>query len=698
VWGRPDILWGLLAIAIPIALHLLQLRRYKRVAFSNVAFLKDVQKETQSRHRLRNLLILLSRILAFSCLVLAFADPILRENDADAQTSRAAVSVYVDNSPSMMGAGENSPLLQEAKQKATSLVEAFEETDKFHVFTSDFEGQDQRFVTQNEALERIAAIQPGNQAPALDAVIRRASDQLGRRGDAAGWSFWVSDLQRTSHQVLDTQSPDTTVEWRVVPVLPNAVPNLWIDSVWFDAPIALSNEPAVLHVRIAHDASEGVDALPLTLRMDGVTEAIGSFHVVPGMSTDTVLRFTHGTPGPHVLAVSLRDAPVQFDDIHFMGYSVEAAVEVYHWVEDLDANTPDLVNRALASGAPAVKTSTGTSLPSPQELSKFDLVIADALTNPAPGSLAMLRDFNNAGGTVLIVPDSAGRGVVAVAEAMSLPKPRGWVRENGQVSQVQWKHPLFQGVFRHVPSNIDWPAYDRLLDRPLSLDEDVIAVAASGLPYWSVLTNATATGGDIHWLATPLETGNLTRHGLFVPMLLRVAQSARNVQSHSLTLGKDLALVVPVSDDNDNTRSADIAWTIHRVTTEESVPPTNAHQRIVPEVRSTPEGVKLGWGEALSVPGAYLVQRDDSTTASFGMNHDRVESTLEAWDVPTWKEAVEAEGWSHVEVWLRHAEGLGAMVEQHISGKRLAWYFFAATLLALAFESILLRRWNKLFS
>jgi hypothetical protein len=80
------------------------------------------------------------------------------------------------------------------------------------------------------------------------------------------------------------------------------------------------------------------------------------------------------------------------------------------------------------------------------------------------------------------------------------------------------------------------------------------------------------------------------------------------------------------------------------------------------------------------------------------MNLDRVESNLEAWDVQTWEEAVDGEGWSHVELWLRPAEGLGAMVEQHISGKRLAWYFFAATLMALAFESILLRRWNKLFS
>ena len=107
MWGRPDILWGLLALSIPIALHLLQLRRFKRVAFSNVAFLKDVQKETRSRHRLRNLLILLARLLAFALVIMAFADPMLAPEKAAANGGQQAVSIYVDSSPSMMASSES---------------------------------------------------------------------------------------------------------------------------------------------------------------------------------------------------------------------------------------------------------------------------------------------------------------------------------------------------------------------------------------------------------------------------------------------------------------------------------------------------------------------------------------------------------------------------------------------------------------
>ena len=72
---HPEILWGLSALSIPILVHLFNFRRFKKVQFSNVAFLKDIRQETQSKRILRHLLILAARMLAIACLVLAFAQP-----------------------------------------------------------------------------------------------------------------------------------------------------------------------------------------------------------------------------------------------------------------------------------------------------------------------------------------------------------------------------------------------------------------------------------------------------------------------------------------------------------------------------------------------------------------------------------------------------------------------------------------------
>jgi len=71
----PWFLWALLAIAIPIIIHLFHFRRFKTVYFTNVKFLKEVKEQTSARSKLKHLLVLCSRILAIAALVFAFAMP-----------------------------------------------------------------------------------------------------------------------------------------------------------------------------------------------------------------------------------------------------------------------------------------------------------------------------------------------------------------------------------------------------------------------------------------------------------------------------------------------------------------------------------------------------------------------------------------------------------------------------------------------
>ncbi len=695
MWGRPDILWGLFALAIPIALHLLQLRRYRRVAFSNVSFLRDVQKETQSRHRLRNLLVLLARLITFAALILAFADPMWAPEENPNPSTRQAVSVYIDTSPSMMAAGETGPLIQEAKQKATTLVDAFSETDKFHVFTSEFEGQDQRFLTQTEALERIASAQLSHHAPDLDAVIQRSMDQFRRSEGATPRAFWITDLQKSSHDLQTMNQPDTSVAWHVIPVEGNDVPNVWIDSVWFNAPLALPDQAAALHVRIEHDAREGIDGLPLALRVDGVTAALGSFNLVPGLATDTILRFTHGASGPHMLTVELEDAPVRFDDTHHMGYDVQKGIDVFHWT---DGNAPfrkatQLVEQAFESARPLIKVEQGTSLPSPQVLASFDLLVTNGITKPSLGACALVEQFVSGGGSVLVIPDSAAQGLEVLFSALSLDPPVGWMKESGQVSQVRWTHPLYRGVFRAVPSRVDWPEYDRILNRRIKSEEEVLIEANNGAAYLSQI-QGTSGRGTVYLLGTNLETGNLTRHGLFVPTLLRIAESARLTEERRYLLGRDLSLTLALNQELNSEREASVSWSVIQL----DIPPNQTSVKVVPEVRTTPDGLRLSWGNTLTVPGPYAAQQNDLTIATFGLNPRASESKLASWLPDEWTQELISFGWKNIPVWTQPSEQLAKMVERHIAGERLAWYFFLAAMLGLALETLLLKRWNNLFS
>ena len=113
----PAFLWALTALAIPIILHLFYFRRYKKVFFSNLRFLREVKEETSARNKLRNLLILLARLLAMAGIIFAFAQPVIPLKNA-VKAGIRDVSVFIDNSFSMQSFGKDLSLFDKARQKA----------------------------------------------------------------------------------------------------------------------------------------------------------------------------------------------------------------------------------------------------------------------------------------------------------------------------------------------------------------------------------------------------------------------------------------------------------------------------------------------------------------------------------------------------------------------------------------------------
>ena len=72
---NPSFLWAMFAVSVPVIIHLINFRRHKTLYFSNTSFLSDLKKETRTRTKLKQILILIARILTIAMLVIAFAGP-----------------------------------------------------------------------------------------------------------------------------------------------------------------------------------------------------------------------------------------------------------------------------------------------------------------------------------------------------------------------------------------------------------------------------------------------------------------------------------------------------------------------------------------------------------------------------------------------------------------------------------------------
>ena len=111
---NPEILYFLFLLLIPILIHLFQLRRFKKTAFTNVVFLENVVQNTRKSNTLKKWLILFTRLLAIAGVVFAFARPFIPETDTALKKQETVL--FIDNSFSMQAKGQKGSLLNEIKQ------------------------------------------------------------------------------------------------------------------------------------------------------------------------------------------------------------------------------------------------------------------------------------------------------------------------------------------------------------------------------------------------------------------------------------------------------------------------------------------------------------------------------------------------------------------------------------------------------
>jgi hypothetical protein len=128
---HPEILNFLILLVVPILVHLFQLRRFKKEYFTNVRFLTELTIQSRKSSQIKKWLILATRLLLLTALILAFAQPFLYSEGKT--TIQKELYIVLDNSYSMQAKGKKGELLQRAVQE---LLETMPETIHFSLLTN----------------------------------------------------------------------------------------------------------------------------------------------------------------------------------------------------------------------------------------------------------------------------------------------------------------------------------------------------------------------------------------------------------------------------------------------------------------------------------------------------------------------------------------------------------------------------------
>ena len=691
-WGKPDMLWALTALIIPLLIHLLQLRRYKEVKFSNVSFLDSVNKEAKAQHRLKNLLVLLTRLIAVGAIVLAFADPFIPFSDSENDGfSGNVVCLYVDNSPSMEATGENGTLLQTAKSNAIEIVEQYPETDRFYVITNEFSGSDSRHLTKEECIETIASVKGATIARNVSEVVTRASDFTSSSTNRNHLIYLLSDLQKGTHNLSEDFKPDTNLSIHFLPSFANERPNIWIDSSWFSSPIATTGKPAELLVRMKHNATSSVEGLNMNLKVNGSRKSVGTYNINPGLETDTVIRFSFDAPGQYHAEISIDDSPISFDNKYYLGFEVVEKIKVLQICRDINSSSAESIKNVCATNSSSIEFETRTTLPDENELKGYDLVISNGISSPSNGFSNTLNEFASSGGAVLVIPDTLeiNSRFEFLMNSLKLGAEFEWVDSEDMVSMMSLntEHPHFDGVFSSTPSRMDLPKSRKALSYRANAEVESLGLNWNSSNF---LAKSKVEKGVAFLFGIPLsnEVSNLTSHALFVPFILRMVETSRASELRSITLGVDNSLQIR--------KEIAVGSSVRIVSTDST-------ESIIPESRVVNGETRLLLGPALTKPGNYSVQvNSNSQTNSseftelvtVGVNANRLESNPESYDVPGYRKELENMGWGNASVLEVSSANLSTLIKNIESGKHLWWYLVLIVLLALTGETVLQKRWK----
>ena len=243
-------LWALVLLAVPIIIHLFYFRSYKKVMFTNVHFLKELVEETATKNKIKNLLILIARLLAISALIFAFAQPFFSKDQKTRKESQA-IGLYVDNSWSMNANAQEGFLVQEAKRKARDIILSYSDNDRFQIITNELAGKHQRFVAKMDAMSLLEEIQCGPAVQTLSKVVGRMKQCFQNSKIDHGDLYLISDFQ-TAICDLESIEKDSLFQIYLIPVQSIQENNLSVDTAYFSSPVLLPGQTNSLIYKVSN--------------------------------------------------------------------------------------------------------------------------------------------------------------------------------------------------------------------------------------------------------------------------------------------------------------------------------------------------------------------------------------------------------------------------------------------------------------
>lgn len=682
----PNVLWGLLAMSIPVIVHLFNFRRTKKVFFSNVALLKAVETKTSAFRKLKNLLVMAARMLMIAMLVLAFAQPMWYKNSTGKNIKPVGINgIYLDNSMSMQNTSNNKKFLDIAILRIDELLSLFNKANNLQFNTNDFVGQDQYLSNGAKIKDRLTTIKYSFNPRTIDQIYKRQHG-IGVKNNpsAENHLFMFSDFQKSTAGDLSKLKVETNDKLYIIPIDGVPTQNVFVDSVWLNVPLVREMQNNKLNVKVTNSGQKAVEKLSLKLYIDGVQSSTSSVDIAAQSNAVASFNFTVKSRGTHKGKIEFNDQPITFDNDHFFVLNASPTIRVMHLFEQ--RSPENYIGKMYANDSLFNFSSYSLNSFDPAQIQNANFVILEGINGIDGGLKAALGTFVNNGGSVCIIPGE-NASAASLNGFMSLYGVNGFQTLNGvpspqnfiEIAEPDKASPFFEDVFEKG-------SFNAMASLPRAFPKFSWTGQGERLLSFkngkTFLSHVKVKAGNIYLMATPLmsKMSNFGEHAYFVPSFYKMAYLSSKYDRISYDFNdQNLSFYMPDAPKNATYKLKNGKFEIIPVQRLQN----NMLSLSMPNIADLSDGMRIN-------AGFYDLVINNKAVKTIALNHDAKESLMDKYSAEDLRGIFKNQ--ANIKVFDNiYDDGFKTAFENTSEGKSLWKYFIWAALLFILIEILLIK-------
>ena len=585
---HPEILYALLLLIVPIIVHLFQLQRFVKVPFTNVAFLKNIEKQTRKSAKLKKWLVLISRLLALSCIIFAFSQPYFSKSSTQQQVN---FTIYLDNSNSMQAKGEKGELLKSAAQKIIENNNLQNST--FTLITNE---GNLKNLDANGLKNELISLQYSPNKLDLNTVLLKAKGNFSDEIKTLNKIVLLSDFQNINFEnKIDFTIVNSPVS--LLQLSPKEVPNIFLDSVTLEQKSSTETTLNVL-VKSSQMISE---TIPVSLFQDETL--MGKTTAKFANSNRQTVEFTLTNAANFNGKISLVDDGMEFDNDFYFSISASEKINV------------------LSIGNPAeflLKIYTEnefnfTASPLPQLNYNFiqnqHLIILNELTEIPAELQRSLSEYMENGVNLVVIPsqniniNSYNR----LLNTFQAGKISAKIENEHQITAINYGHPLIDDVFEKKVTNFQYPKTALHYQNNSQNSSAILKFDNNS----SFISSTKIGNGTFYWVAAPFNKSisDFTQSPLVVPIFYNFSKTSLKTEQLYYTIAPENNIEIKASIGKDDVLKI-----------------SNETGAFIPLQKVSQNKVDLILSDVLLQSGFYKVSSGNNVLKTIALNYNREES------------------------------------------------------------------------